>query len=147
MKKKILNKQKLWDLVGYKPTKIQLDVHNSKARFRVNISGRRSGKSLAAAKEALPYILSPGSRGWVVSRNYELCDKIGRIIKEDIFFKLKLPPISKKEISGQIYYFKLAGLNSEVWIKSADNADSLVGEGKLAPWLFCWGASFLTTSD
>jgi len=120
-------------------------VHDSHCRFRVNISGRRSGKSLAAAKEALPYILSPGSRGWVVSRNYELCDKIGRIIKEDIFFKLKLPPISKKEINGQIYYFKLAGLNSEVWIKSADNPDSLVGEGKTCPLAFCWGASFLTT--
>jgi len=79
----------------------------------------------------------------VVSRNYELCDKIGRIIKEDIFFKLKLPPISKKEISGQIYYFKLAGLNSEVWIKSADNPDSLVGEGKFAPWLFAGGRVFL----
>ena len=119
-------------------------MHDSPCRFRVNIQGRRSGKSYSAAREALPYILSPGSRGWVVSRNYELCDKIGRIIKEDIFFKLKLPPISKKEISGQIYYFKLAGLNSEVWIKSADNPDSLVGEG--LDWLIVDEAATLPSS-
>ena len=42
---------------------------------------------------------------------------------------LKLPIAAKKEISGQIYYLKLLGLNSELWIKSCDNPDSLVGEG------------------
>lgn len=129
MAKKILNKEKFWNLINYKPIPNQVAVHNSKARFRINIQGRRSGKSFGAAREIEPYILSPNTRGWICAPNYELCDKIARIVKEDLILKLKLPLASKKEISGQIYYFKVAGLNSEVWIKSADNADSLVGEG------------------
>jgi len=77
----------------------------------------------------MPYIMTPNTRGWIVAPNYELCDKIARIIKETLILKLRMPVQSKKEISGLIYYFKLAGLNSEVWIKSSDNPDSLVGEG------------------
>tara|TARA_Y100001938_G_C8081680_1_gene429530 strand:+ start:926 stop:2230 length:1305 start_codon:yes stop_codon:yes gene_type:complete len=127
--KKILNKEKFWNLINYKPIPNQVAVHNSKARFRINIQGRRSGKSFGAAREIEPWILSPNTRGWICAPNYELCDKIARIVKEDLILKLKLPLASKKEINGQIYYFKVAGLNSEVWIKSADNADSLVGEG------------------
>lgn len=129
MLKKILNKEKLWNIIGYTPTQNQLDVHDSVARFRVNIQGRRSGKSFSAAAEALPYLLTPNTRGWVVAPNYELCDKVARLIKEYVILHLKLPIAAKKEISGQIYYLKLQGLNSELWIKSCDNPDSLVGEG------------------
>ena len=81
MLKKILNKRKLWSLIDYVPTQNQLDVHDSTARFRVNIQGRRSGKSFSAAAEALPYLLTPNTRGWVVAPNYELCDKVARLIK------------------------------------------------------------------
>ena len=104
-------------------------MHNSPARFRINIQGRRSGKSFSAAREIEPWILTPKTKGWIVAPNYELCDKVARIVKEDLFLKLRLPIETKKEISGQLYYFKIAGLGSEVWIRSADNPDSLVGEG------------------
>ena len=107
MLKKILNKKKLWNLVDYVPTQNQIDVHDSTARFRVNIQGRRSGKSYSAASEALPYLLTPNTRGWVVAPNYELCDKVARLIKEYVIMQLKLPIAAKKEISGQIYYLKL----------------------------------------
>ena len=127
--KRILNKEKFWNLINYRPIPNQLKIHNSSARFRINVQGRRSGKSFGAAREIEPWILTPKTRGWICAPNYELCDKIARIVKEDLILKLKLPIASKKEISGQIYYFKIAGLDSEVWIKSADNADSLVGEG------------------
>ena len=40
-----------------------------------------------------------------------------------------MPIAAKKEINGQLYYFKVAGLNSELWVKSADAPDSLIGEG------------------
>jgi hypothetical protein len=43
--------------------------------------------------------------------------------------ELKLPLESKKEISGDLYYMKLAGLNSEIVVKSADAVDSLIGDG------------------
>ena len=129
MQKRILNKKKFWNIIQYQPTHNQEVVHSSPARFRINIQGRRSGKSFSAAREVEPWILSPKTRGWIVAPNYELCDKIARIVKDDLLLKLRLPVEAKKEISGQIYYFKIAGLASEVWIKSADNADSLVGEG------------------
>ena len=47
----------------------------------------------------------------------------------DIIGKLRLPIATKKEVSGALHYIKLAGLNSEVWVKSADRPESLVGEG------------------
>ena len=139
MVRKILNRQKFWNLIGYKPTKNQLAIHDSTARFRINISGRRAGKSWSAAKEIEPWILSPGTRGWIVAPTYELADKIARIVKEDLLLKLKLPIAAKKEINGQLYYFKVAGLNSELWVKSADAPDSLIGEGRLAPGLTAGG--------
>ena len=43
--------------------------------------------------------------------------------------KLKLPIAYKKEVSGDLYYLKLAGLNSELSIKSADSPESLIGDG------------------
>ena len=114
-------------------------MHSSPARFRINIQGRRSGKSFSAAREIEPWILTPKTKGWIVAPNYELCDKIARIVKEDLFLKLRLPIETKKEISGQLYYFKMAGLGSEVWIRSADTPDSLVGEGSLPPGFIAGG--------
>ena len=43
--------------------------------------------------------------------------------------KLKLPIANKKEVNGDLYYLKLAGLNSELSVKSADSPESLIGEG------------------
>ena len=119
----------MWKLVGYEPTPQQLNVHNSQARFRINCQGRRSGKSYSAAYEILPYLLTPNTRGWIVSPSYNLSQKIARIIKEDIMVKLKLPIENKKEVNGDLYYMKLAGLNSELSVKSADSPESLIGEG------------------
>jgi hypothetical protein len=126
---KIINREKVWKLVGYEPTKNQKAIHSSNSRFRVNIQGRRSGKSFGAAREILPYLLTPNTRGWIVAPNYDMCDKIARILKQDVIMTLRLPVAAKKEISGQLYYIKIAGLNSELSIRSADNLDSLVGEG------------------
>ena len=129
MRKKVLNKEKLWKFLGYSPSDIQRKVHDSTARFRVNLQGRRSGKSYSAAKEILPYLLSPGTRSWIVAPTLDLADKIMREIKIDIITKLKLPIAHKKEVSGQVHYMKLAGLNSEISVKSADRPESLVGDG------------------
>jgi hypothetical protein len=46
-----------------------------------------------------------------------------------VMTQLKLPIASKKEVSGDLYYLKLAGLNSELSVKSAENQDSLIGDG------------------
>ena len=123
------NKKAYFDVIGYKPEQIQWDVHNSKARFRVNIQGRRSGKSYSASREAEVAILQPNTRGWIVAPSYELASKIGREIHENLIIKYKFPTISKKVINGNLFYAKFIN-GSEVWVKSAGTPDtSLVGEG------------------
>ena len=91
--------------------------------------GRRSGKSYMAAHEIMPWLLTPNTRGWIVGPNYSLANKIAREVKRIVMTELKLPLESKKEISGDLYYMKLAGLNSEIVVKSADAVDSLIGDG------------------
>ena len=91
--------------------------------------GRRSGKSYMAAHEIMPWLLTPNTRGWIVGPNYSLANKIAREVKRIVITELRLPLDSKKEISGDLYYMKLAGLNSEIVVKSADATDSLIGEG------------------
>ena len=93
--------------------------------------GRRSGKSWMAAHEILPWLLTPNTRGWIVAPNYSLGQKVAREVKKVIMTQLKLPIDSKKEISGDLYFMRLAGLNSELSVKSADAPDSLIGEGRL----------------
>ena len=104
MQRKVLNKAKLWKILGYKPSPEQLNVHSSKARFRVNVQGRRSGKSYSAAKEVLPYLLVPNNRCWVVAPTLDLANKIVREIQLDIVRNLKLPIAFKKEVSGSLHY-------------------------------------------
>lgn len=97
MIKQILNKQKLWSLLGYHPTPQQLQVHNSNKRWRVCLMGRRSGKSFMAAHEILPWLLTPRTRGWIVGPNYSLANKIAREVKRVVMTELKLPLESKKK--------------------------------------------------
>ena len=123
------NKKAYFNAIGYKPEPIQSAVHESTARFRVNIQGRRSGKSYSAAREAEVAILQPKTKGWIVAPSYELASKIGREIFENLILKFKFPTITKKVINGQLFYAKFIN-GSEVWIKSATTPDTgLVGEG------------------
>jgi hypothetical protein len=91
--------------------------------------GRRSGKSWMAAHEIIPWLLTPKTRGWIVAPNYNLAQKIAREVKRIIVTQLRLPLESKKEISGDLYFMRLAGLGSELAVRSADSPDSLIGEG------------------
>tara|TARA_R100000655_G_scaffold15152_2_gene33727 strand:+ start:825 stop:1175 length:351 start_codon:yes stop_codon:yes gene_type:complete len=115
--------------LGYHPTPHQRAIHNSTARFRVCNLGRRSGKSFLAAHEIIPWLLTPNTRGWIVAPNYNLAQKVAREVKRIIIRELKLPIESKKEISGDLYFMRLSGINSEIAVRSADSPDSLIGEG------------------
>jgi hypothetical protein len=57
----------------------------------------------------------------------QLQQKIAREVKRMVMMELQLPIDSKKEISGDLYYLKIAGLQSEISVKSADAPDSLIG--------------------
>ena len=74
-------------------------------------------------------IFNENSRGWIVAPSYELANKIGREIHENLIFKCKFPTINKRVHNGQLFYAKFIN-KAEVWIKSADSPDTgLVGEG------------------
>tara|TARA_R100000234_G_scaffold15384_3_gene8411 strand:- start:3822 stop:4988 length:1167 start_codon:yes stop_codon:yes gene_type:complete len=82
-----------------------------------------------AAHEIIPWLLTPNTRGWIVAPNYNLGQKVAREVKRIIIRELKLPIESKKEISGDLYFMRLSGLNSEIAVRSADSPESLIGEG------------------
>jgi hypothetical protein len=77
----------------------------------------------------MPWLLTPNTRGWIVAPNYSLAQKVAREVKRMVIVDLKLPVTAKKEISGDLYLLRLAGLNSELVVKSADSPDSLIGDG------------------
>jgi len=121
-----LNKPAWFKLTGYKPHDGQNKVHNDSSRFRVMVAGRRWGKTVAAAKEAECMIMLPGTRGWVVSKTYDLTMKVIREIYSDIVIKLRQKPTINK-LGGPV---KIAfPWGSVVEGKTAEHPESLLGEG------------------
>lgn len=82
-----------------------------------------------AAHEIIPWLLTPKTRGWILAPNYSLGQKIAREVKRIVFHELRLPVETKKEVNGDLYFLRLAGLHSELSVKSADSPESLIGEG------------------
>lgn len=122
-------KEEIFKDAGYKPHRGQLLVHSSRARFRVLACGRRWGKSLCAAMEGLAASLIPGSRGWVVAPTYELAEKVFRELFTVFSVNKQFRDlVESKSISRQNMHIRLV-YGSEIHGKSADNPDSLLGEG------------------
>jgi PBSX family phage terminase large subunit len=113
---------------GYKPHDAQLEIHESAYRFKVAVNGRRFGKSLLAAKEIEPILMQPNKRIWVVAPTYTLTDKVFREIWQTFVLNRTVDPlfITKKSDNDRIIKF---ANGSEIIGKSADNPDSLLGEG------------------
>ncbi len=130
-----LIKKALFNKIGYKPHKGQELIHFPEKPwvFHVAVWGRRSGKTLAAAMEAVYYLAQPNKRVWVVAPNYSLTEKVFREVYRMVVLENVLGDASDVVVS------KTMGGNTSPrivmkwgsWIegKSADNPDSLVGEG------------------
>src|SRR5690349_16610594 len=125
-----VDKQGLFQLVGYVPHPGQQLVHDSLARFRVLGCGARWGKTVAAAMECVAAMLQPAdkARGWIVAPSRDLVDRIfervlavfrehfpGRILDEDAR-------------AQRLIVKNLGGGTTELRGKSAENAVSLLGE-------------------
>lgn len=119
--------RKAW-LKEYDPHDGQWAYHSSNARFRVIVAGRRWGKSLSAAKEAEAMILTPGTRGWVVSKTYDLTEKVIREIHRDLIINLRLEDRLVKHRTAPSFYMEF-DWGSVVEGKSAAHPESLLGEG------------------
>ncbi len=126
MRKWLINKDEWFEMSNYNPHSGQVRLHDSKTRFRVIVAGRRWGKSLSAAKEAEAMILMEETRGWVVSKTYDLAKKVIREIYKDLIITHKIKPV-KNQMSGPLVLEFSWG--SIVEGKSAEHPESLLGEG------------------
>ena len=128
--------------VGYRAHPGQAPIHASRARYRVAVCGRRWGKSSRlAAHEAELYLCTPlppdvpGYRVWIVGPTYDHTEKVFRAILahtvqgtgyyarngqvDRVLRSLRCTPRPRLELNW----------GTVVEGKSADNPNSLVGEG------------------
>ncbi len=126
-----LDREALFERLGYQPHPGQLEVHRSRASRRVLACGVRWGKSRAAAMEALAAALEPRDRayGWVVAPTYDLADKVFREIAIITAEHLRHRILTLKEHERKLVIRNLGGGVTEIRGKSSDNPVSLLGEG------------------
>ncbi len=124
-----INKEAVFADLGYKPHPGQLEVHRSRARFRALACGVRWGKSLCAAMEGIATALAPCERsmGWVVAPTYDLAEKIFREVEHHALAHLRSRVVRVSE--RELVLLNLGGGRSTIRAKSADNPNSLLGEG------------------
>lgn len=129
----VIDKWKLFDRLGYKTYHPEVRrFHNSGAKTKVCSAPSRTTKSYSAAKDVLPDILTPGTRGWIVGPNYTLAEKEFRYIHEDLVINRDRLGLPKPRVcltnprSGSLYIEFPWG--SIVEGKSADSPISLLGE-------------------
>ncbi len=120
----------LFQRVGYRPHEPQRRFHHARARFKVLIAGSRFGKSLAASKEVLHWLLVPKSRGWIVGPSYRLAEKEFRYLADDaekLFTEPdQMPKIRRGGAHGPSSIVTVDG--AEVHTLSAAEPANLMGE-------------------
>lgn len=127
-----IDKYKYFDLINYKPHPKQLLFHESKARFKVPVCGRRFGKTAMGARELEPILMEPNRRIWIVGPTYDLGEKEFRIIWNDMIIKMGL---GRERSVKRSYAKKQGDLSMEFpWgtrleVRSAERPENLVGEG------------------
>jgi len=106
-------------------TKAQHKVSQSKARFRVLISGRRFGKTHLAITEMMKYAAKPLQNIWYVAPTFKMA-------KEICWSNLKTMLHAFnwiEEINETNLTIKVKKSNSIICLKSADQPDALRGSG------------------
>ena len=114
--------------MGYVPHFGQKKLHfptKETARFFVMVCGRRFGKTTASAMEATYYASQPDKRIWLVGLSYDKADLMFREIWKLMVIGHSNDIVRASE-KDRFIKFKWG---TTVEAKSADNPDSLVGEG------------------
>jgi len=127
-----IDKAAYFGQIGYEPHQKQWLYHNSSARFKVAVCGRRFGKSSMAARDLEPELMVPNRRYWIVGPTYDLGEKEFRYIWQDMIVKLKFGRDKRvkkayNKRSGEMYMEFPWGTRLEV--RSAQHPDTLVGDG------------------
>ena len=107
--------------IDAQPHSGQLEVHNSDARFKVLSAGRRWGKTRLGVNECLD-AASKGGRAWWVSPSYKTSEVGWRPLRQ---IARKIPNAEVRLVDRMV---TLPG-GGFVAVRSADNPDSLRGEG------------------
>ena len=124
-----LNKAKYFAYHGYHPHPGQQAVHYSPARHRVVVAGRRSGKTLLAAREAECVLLQKGKRVWIAAPTHDLTDRVFREIWETFVDNPRTRcSVERKSWTHDHRYLRLRN-GSFVEGKTTNSPKSLVGEG------------------
>jgi len=128
---RVLDRAALYKAVGYQPHKEQILYHNSKARYRVPVCGRRFGKSTMAGHDLEPKLFLPNKMYWIVGPTYDLGEKEFRVIWDSLIIKMQMGR-DKKFKKG---YNKKQGnmfiefpWQTRLEVRSADHPENLVGE-------------------
>ena len=128
MDNQIQYKKQWFDFMGYKPHLGQRKLHfpdKDTARFFVMVCGRRFGKTTASAMEATYYASQPNKKIWLVGLSYDKADLMFR----EVWQKMVVGRANDIERASEKERFIKFKWGTTVEAKSADNPDSLVGEG------------------
>jgi hypothetical protein len=124
-------KKKWFEFTNYQPHNGQSRIHypTKRARFIVAVCGRRWGKSVCASKEIEATLNCPKTRSWVVAPTYQTAEKVFR----EVWHTIVANPDQTKNIATRRASYKDMYIETEAGstfeAKSADNPNSLVGEG------------------
>ena len=103
----------------------QRQIVQSKARFKVIVCGRRFGKTTLGVRECVKGALKTGGQYWWVTSTYKLAAPAWRELKR---MTLGIPGVDIRETEKTVIIPR-QGEAGVVMIKSADDPDSLRGEG------------------
>ena len=128
---RVISRAKTFESFGYTPHREQALFHNSLARFRVPVCGRRFGKSKMAGSDAVPRLFIPRRMEWIIGPTYDLGEKEFRVIWDAMILKLGM---GKDKRVKRAYNKKQGNMFLEFpWktrleVRSADHPENLVGE-------------------
>jgi len=127
-----IDKETLFERLGYKPHSGQQLFHDSTAKHRIPCCGRRWGKSLMVGNEMTAHLFAPDKVYWIVGPTYSLAEKEYRVLFGNVFRKLGLANDRRIRKSYNVDQGNMRvqfPWNTVLEVKSADKKDGLVGEG------------------
>ena len=105
-------------------TDIQKEIVNDENRFKIVISGRRSGKTMSAITSLAKYSRYPNRKCMYIAPSYRMAKQI---VYDDLYQMLKERKWLKKVNQSDLAFTLVNG--SVIYLRSADNPDSIRGIG------------------
>ena len=139
----VVDREKLWEKIGYTPHPGQREILSSPARFQVAACGRRFGKSNMEGHRLTPeafrayplrnLLKEEGRRHefWIVGPEYSDAEKEFRVVWNDLTrlgFPFDRPGTYNDPLGGNMHISLFNG-TFQIHAKSARHPETLVGEG------------------